>query len=692
MKIDLSRFKETFFQEAAEHVNNMETLLLGLGDAPADPEVLNSIFRAAHSIKGGSGTFGFDDVMRFTHRLEELLDGMRGGEIEVTPSRVDLLLRSCDMLRTLLAAADSGGMVPPEAATLLEDLGVAQRQGDFVAGAPVPMRAWDPKLKFGGQTTYTIAFVPSPDIFREGMDPLLVLRELAQLGTVEVIVVDLSHLPALSELQPETCYLGWAIRLTSEREREEIEDVFAFIENGAHIKIDAQPPAGEISASGAPAKGEVVVSGRQASSRQRGRDAASIRVATEKVDQIIDLVGELVIAQSMTTEIVTRFTVERLPELQAALHEVSRNTRELQERVMKVRMLPVGTIFSRLPRIVHDVAAAQGKTIRVEVTGEDTELDKGVLEGMTDPLTHLVRNAADRGIGTPEERRAAGKPESGTIYLRARHEGANVLIEVADDGNGLNTARIREKAIERGLIAATDELTSQQIQQFIFHPGFSTQDNVSEISGRGVGMDVVRRNVESLGGIVTLKSVAGKGTTVGIKLPLTLAILEGQLVRVGRQRYVLPLVSIIESVRPAREQMRSVAGEGEVVMVREEPLPLLRLHRLFDVVTDVLEPSSGLVAVVEHDSHRFALMVDELLGQQQVVIKNLQANFRRVEGAMGATILGDGRVTLILDIAGLVELSRRKERLANAVPAIPSLMAGIATEGPSMDTAAAGAG
>jgi two-component system chemotaxis sensor kinase CheA len=692
MKIDLSRFKETFFQEAAEHVNNMETLLLGLGDAPADPEVLNSIFRAAHSIKGGSGTFGFDDVMRFTHRLEELLDQMRQGKIDASPSRIDLLLRSCDMLRTLLAAADSGAAAPPEAATLLEDLAVAQRQGDFVAEAPHPMRAWDPKIKFGGHTTYSIVFVPSPEIFREGMDPLLVLRELAELGTVETITADLSHLPALSELQPETCYLGWNIRLTSEREREEVEDVFAFIENGAHIKIDAQPPAGEISATGAAVKSAVAASGGQAPPRPRGRDSASIRVATEKVDQIIDLVGELVIAQSMTAEIVARFTVERLPELQAALHEVSRNTRELQERVMAVRMLPVGTIFSRLPRIVHDVAAAQGKNIKVEVTGEDTELDKGVLEGMTDPLTHLVRNAADHGIGTPEERRAAGKPESGTIYLRARHEGGNVVIEVADDGNGLNTARIREKAIERGLITAADELSAQQIQQFIFHPGFSTQDNVSEISGRGVGMDVVRRNVEGLGGVVTLKSVAGKGTTVGIKLPLTLAILDGQLVRVGEQRYVLPLVSIVESVRPAREQMRSLAGEGEVVMVRHEPLPLLRLHRLFDVATDVLEPSSGLVAVVEHDSHRFALMVDELLGQQQVVIKNLQANFRRVEGAMGATILGDGRVTLILDIAGLVQLSRSKEHLATVVHASPAPIAMVAAENSGAIGAAASAG
>jgi two-component system chemotaxis sensor kinase CheA len=685
MKIDLSRFRDTFFQEAAEHVNNMEAALLGLKDAPADPEVLNSIFRAAHSIKGGSGTFGFDDVMRFTHRLEELLGGMREGKSEASPARIELLLRACDMLRTLLAAAESGSIAPLEAATLLEALAVAQRAGDFVAEEPHRMRAWDPKVKFGGETTYCIRFIPSPEIFREGMDPLIVLRELAALGTVEKVAADLSSLPALSVLQPDTCYLSWDIQLTSTREREEIDDVFAFVENGAHLTIKVQPPSGEVAKStGAAASGQV--------SRQRGRDSASIRVATEKVDQLINLVGELVIAQSMTVEIVNRFTAERLPELQVALHEVSRNTRELQERVMAVRMLPVGTIFSRLPRIVHDIATAAGKTIRVEVTGEDTELDKGVLEGMTDPLTHLVRNAADHGIGTPEERRAAGKPENGTIHLRARHEGGNVVIEVSDDGNGLNTARIREKAIERGLLSDTEEATTQQIHAFIFHPGFSTKDVASEVSGRGVGMDVVHRNVEALGGIVTLKSTDGIGTTVGIKLPLTLAILDGQLVRVGGERYVLPLVSIVESIRPSRDHVRSVAGEGEVVMVRHEPLPLLRLHRLFDVVTDVLEPASGLVAVVEYDSRRFALMVDELLGQQQVVIKNLQANFRRVEGAMGATILGDGRVTLILDVAGLVELSRKKEHRVTSAAGSPAAMAEATTEPMAATGAAAAAG
>jgi len=670
MKIDLNKFRDTFFQEAAEHVNNMETALLGLGDGPTDPEILNSIFRAAHSIKGGSGTFGFDDVMRFTHRLEELLDRMREGKLETSRPRVDLLLRACDMLRILLAAAAGGSLAPPEAQTLLEDLAVAQRMGEYVPGAPQLMRAWDPQTKFGGEITYDIRFVPSPDIFREGMDPLLVLRELSTLGRLEKVAVDLSSLPDFHVLQPEACYLGWNIQLTSTQEKDKIDDVFAFVENNAHITIEARRPANELRArEGAP---KATATGPKLAGHG-GRDCASIRVSTEKVDQLIDLVSELVIAQSMAVEIVNRFSAERLPELQTALHEVSRNTRELQERVMGVRMLPVGTIFSRLPRIVHDIATAEGKRIRVEVSGEETELDKTVLEGMTDPLTHLVRNAADHGIGTPEERRAAGKTEEGTIYLRARHESGNVVIEVADDGYGLNVARIRAKAIERGLVAANEEISTQQIQSLIFQPGFSTVEKVSEVSGRGVGMDVVRKNVEALGGSVALTSSEGKGTTISIRLPLTLAILDGQLVRVGQQRYVLPLVSIVESIRPLREQIRSLAGEGEVVMVRQEPLPLLRLHQLFGLATDVLDPSRGLVAVVEYDSQRFALMVDELLGQQQVVIKTLQANFRKVEGAMGATILGDGHVTLILDIGGLVELSHR--RAENAAGQLAGTMA-----------------
>lgn len=664
MKIDLSRFRQTFFQEASEHVNNMETGLLALEAGPVDAETLNAVFRAAHSIKGGSATFAFDDVTRFTHRLEELLDRMRQGKIEATSARFQLLLRACDVLRELLSAADSGSPPAPEAAKLLEKLAVAQRAGEFHPDVKHPMRAYDPAIKFKGQATYSIHFVPSAEIFREGMDPLLVLRDLAELGTAEV-VADASQLPPFKDLKPDTCYLAWYIRLTTEKEFTEVQDVFAFVEDGAHLTIKELKPDQHQAPEGVPERRQAA-SGKE-TVRPHQRDSGSIRVSTEKIDQLVNLVGELVIAQSMTVEIAEHFTAARLPELQAALTEVGRSTRELQDRVMAVRMLPVGTVFARLPRIVHDIANAVGKSIRVEMVGEETELDKSVLEGMMDPLIHLVRNSADHGIEAPEERRAAGKAEQGTVRLHARHEGGNFVIEVSDDGRGLNAAKIRAKAIERGLITGTEEMTNEQTYGLIFHAGFSTADTVSEVSGRGVGMDVVRKNVESLGGTVSLKARESSGTTVIIKLPLTLAILDGQLVRVGEQVYVLPLVSIIESIRPKREHVRAMAGQGEVIMVRGEPLPLLRLHQLFCVPTDVLQPHRGLVAVIEHECQRFALLVDELLNQQQVVIKNLQANFRKVDGAMGATILGDGRVALILDVAGLVERARGLSYVAISV-------------------------
>ena len=673
MKIDLSRFRQTFFQEAAEHVNSMEALLLALTTGSSDPEALHAIFRAAHSIKGGSGTFAFDDITRFTHRLEELLDRMRQGQVEPSPARVELLLRACDVLRKLLAAADAGAAAPSETEPTMKELAVAERAGELIPGAEQNVRADDAKPPAAGQTTYAIHFSPSPAILREGMDPLLVLRELAELGTVEDVTADLRQLPDLSHLQPDICYLAWDIRLTTSKARSEIEDVFAFVEDGAQITItpvsgQSEPERPGTATTAASALPQSAV---RANEQTQRHDSGSIRVGTEKIDQLINLVGELVIAQSMTLEIVHHFTPERLPELQAALKEVERNTRELQDRAMAVRMLPVATVFARLPRIVHDVAKASGKSIALETAGEETELDKSVLEALVDPLTHLIRNAADHGIESVEERRAAGKPEQGTIRVQARHQSGNFVIEISDDGHGLDLARIRAKAIDRGLITGSEDLSPEEIQSFIFQPGFSTAEVVSELSGRGVGMDVVRKNVEALGGLVTLKSVAGKGTSFSIRLPLTLAILEGQLVRVGKQTYVLPLVSIIESIRPGREHVRSLAGQGEVVMVRQDPLPLLRLHRLFSVNTDVLEPWQGIIVVIEHEGRRFALLVDDLLSQQQVVIKSLQSNFRKVEGAMGATILGDGRVTIILDVTGLVELSRKAASFGGTMPIIP---------------------
>jgi two-component system chemotaxis sensor kinase CheA len=382
-------------------------------------------------------------------------------------------------------------------------------------------------------------------------------------------------------------------------------------------------------------------------------------VATSKVDKLVDLVGELVIAQSMAQAIVHNFSALRLGELQEAIAQMERHIRELQERVMSVRMLPIGHIFGRFPRLVRDLSMQLAKNVRLETAGEDTELDKGVVEQMSDPLTHLIRNAIDHGIEPAGERASCGKPEQGLIRLEAFHQAGSVIVLVSDDGKGLDAERIRRKAIERGLIGESDTLTETQICDLVFSPGFSTAEQVSDLSGRGVGMDVVRRNVEALNGAVSLATRPGQGTQIRIQIPLTLAILDGLSVRVGAETYMLPLVSIRESIRPQPNQVKTIVGRGEVVMVRGAALPLLRLHQLFGIHTEVPDPCRGLTVIVEHSGQSFALLVDELLGQQQVVIKSLEAHYHKVEGVLGATILGDGRAALILDVAGLAQIARR---------------------------------
>ena len=654
MQVDLNRFRETFFQESAEHLAEMEAGLLRLDQGTFDPELLNAVFRAAHSIKGASGMFGLEDVSRFTHALENLLDRLRSGGISVTAKLTDLLLRSNDLLRELLAAASSSAPAPARMQAVLEELYAMQRAEDSPSEPPrVRQSDREPEQSApeSRRQAYCVYFRPAGDIFAQVMDPLLILRDLAKIGESTGIELDLKTLPALGDLDPERCYLAWKLRLETANGVEEIRDIFAFVEDGAEIRVEV-----EESKTGPPAQAAPVapVAAVQAAPRD-----ASIRVATSKVDKLVDLVGELVIAQSMAHEIVHNFSGIRLAELQEAVAQMERHIRELQERVMSVRMLPIGHIFGRFPRLVRDLSIQLSKNVRLEMAGEDTELDKGVVEQMSDPLTHLIRNSIDHGIEPGEERVRNGKPEQGRIRLEAFHQAGSVLVEISDDGRGLDAGRIRRKAIERGLIGESDALAEAQICDLIFSAGFSTAEKVSDLSGRGVGLDVVRRNVEALNGSVTLAAQQGKGTRVRIQLPLTLAILDGLSVRVGRETYVLPLVAISESIRPTVEQVKTIAGRGEVVMVRREALPLLRLHRLFEIPTEVVDPCRGLTVIVEHASHRFALLVDELLGQQQVVIKSLEAHYRKVEGVLGATILGDGRAALILDAAGLAQIARR---------------------------------
>jgi len=640
MEIDLSQFRDTFFQEAGEHLGTMESELLSLRAGRADGETLNAIFRCAHSIKAGAGTFGFEAMARFTHVLENLLDRLRNGEMEASEALVELLLRAVDVLRALVDAAASQSAPP----AVWEEV-IGELDGALGRPAAVPAKPAAPSAERSGENEYDIAFEPAPEMFRLGLDPFLVLRDLAQLGTLAA-EADLGRLPPLETMDSQTCYLRWRLRLKTNAAMEQIRDAFAFVEDVAVISI--QPAA-------APAAAAPVAEVQRTGLRAVAREV-SLRVATAKVDHLIDLVGELVIAQSMAAQIMNGFSMARLAQLQAAMADIERYTRELQERAMRIRMMPVGTVFSRFQRLVHDTAQALGKQVSLEISGEETELDKSVVERIADPLTHLVRNAIDHGIETPAERQQAGKPPEGRLRLTAYHQGGNVIIEVSDDGRGLDTSRIRAKAIERGLIGAGEDLPEEQIQALIFRPGFSTADQISDLSGRGVGMDVVKKNVDALGGAVMLQTEWGRGATVRIKLPLTLAILDGLLLGVGAQTYVLPLVSIVESIRLRPEDVRNVAGCGDVITVRREPIPLVQLARIFNL-GQTGDAAGGLVVIVEHDARHWALEVDELLGQQQVVVKSLETNFRKVEGITGATILGDGRAALILDVAGIVAMS-----------------------------------
>ncbi len=555
MQNDFNRFRDVFFEEAAEHVAVMEEGLLRLEAVPGDSELLHGVFRAVHSIKGSGGMLGFDDVVRYAHSLESVLDRLRNEEMEVTPALSGLLLRASDALKEAVAAARSGE-APPAA----NDGILAEIEETLTAGsAPVG-------------TVYRVHFQPSPELFATGMDPLLALRELAGLGELLEAKADLDRLPTLAALDPDTCYLGWECRLRTMREAEELREVFAFVEDGAVITVEREAERERAGAAG---------SAPPARRHAPAIESSTVRVATGKVDKLVDLVGELVIAQSMAGQILSDFSLARLGELLEAFTTLERNTRELQERVMAVRMQPIGGVFGRFSRLVRDLAAETGKKIVLETSGEDTELDKSVIERLADPLTHLVRNAVDHGIDLPAERERAGKPEQGVVRLRAFHENGSVVVEVADDGRGLDAGRIRAKAAEVGLIGPADQLSEEETRSLIFEPGFSTAERVSDLSGRGVGMDVVKRNVEALNGSVQVSTEAGKGTTFRVRLPLTLAILDGLLIKVGAEAYVLPLTSIVETIRPRREEVKTLAGKGEVVMVRQEALPLTRLHGLF---------------------------------------------------------------------------------------------------------------
>jgi len=674
MSIDLEQFKQIFYEESFEGLDTMESGLLGMIDGGTDLDVVNDIFRAAHSIKGGSATFGFSALASFTHIMEGLLDEMREGKREADKDVVNILLESVDEMRDLMTSYQNDE--EPD----VEKMQELQQKLEKVCGMEptAKLAATEEPNDDSGDARrqgWNVSFTPHDDLLTTGNDPALLLSELADLGEVSLTMDD-AKLPSFANMNPEECYLTWSMMLLGEDiEEDQITEIFEWVEDECDLELNGIYPERKESDRRA---GDRRVEGAQEDRRQDDRrtgprrptdkkapvQATNIRVDTNRIDELIDMVGELVITQSMLGQLGEEFEMDKLVRLREGLEELERNSREIQEAVMRVRMQPISFAFNRFPRMVHDLSQKLDKKVRLELVGEETEMDKTVMEKINDPLVHLVRNSMDHGLEGPEERLAACKEEEGYVRLKAFHQGGSIVVEVSDDGRGLNRDKLFSIGVEKGLIKETDVLTEEQVFMLLFAAGFSSAEKLSDISGRGVGLDVVRRNIESLGGNVDVRSVFGEGTVFTIRLPLTLAVLDGQLLQVDGQTYVLPLTAIIESLQMDATAVSALAGDTRVYRLREEYIPIVSLSDLFhtgddDVSTATTDMGGRLLVIVEWADKRIGLMVDDLLGQQQVVIKSLETNYERVPGLSGATILGDGTVSLILDISGLMDMSSK---------------------------------
>ena len=819
MSIDLSQFHQVFFEESFEGLDVMEASLMELQPDNVDSETINTIFRSAHSIKGGSATFGFSKIAEFTHVLETLLDEIRDGRRGIDQDDIDLYLQSVDCMRDQLGALQDGTKydekislaLQREFEKILSDgsntdstssttlASVASDTLDASNGdnsSNSEIKLWDiyfspgsELLKTGNdplrilrdladlgtlkieillinvpkfnlldpeschlswnltlesscskadideifewvvdeseltiQTSecnkislystaskslektsfrkaceykkWNIHFKPGVDIMRTGNEPIRMFRELADLPGVDSVrtIIDVSEIPVFSKINPESCYCAWEISLVVRENNDiseaRISEIFEWVADESDIQITAgtkdisspqedkdvnvpvnTPDEDQLQAAAAESK--IEKKNNQVKKlpikQSPAKEASSIRVGIDKVDSLINMVGELVITQSMLGQLGNDFDIDQLPRLIEGLGQLEHNTRELQESVMRIRMLPISFAFSRFPRMVRDLCRRLDKKIDLQLIGETTELDKTVMEKIGDPLVHLVRNSIDHGIEMPAYRETAGKNPTGKIILNAYHQGGSIVIEISDDGKGMSRDKIVTKAIEKNLISERDgnQYSDAQVYDLIFQPGFSTADEVSDVSGRGVGMDVVRRNIQDLNGTVELESKADVGSTVTIRLPLTLAILDGQLIKVGQQTYIFSLVSIIESMQITAEKISQVAGGCDVFQLRNEYIPIVRLFEIFDIEPSSHRIEESLLVVVESEGEKVGIVVDDLEAQQQVVIKSLEANYQRIEGVSGATILGDGTVALILDVPGLVKIAGIKHQLAH---------------------------
>lgn len=701
--IDLSQFHEIFFEESYEGLESMEAGLLKMDRGSTEPEVVNTVFRAAHSIKGSAGTFGFSKISDYTHVVETLLDEVRANTREVTKGLIDVMLTSVDYMRKMIDNTKAGKEIEDSQLEakikVLQEFassGVLDHQSTAIPASNArtakdadPSKDVTPKdftrtgesntqVKAGDTITslqyrkWLVVFKPNVEMMLTGNDPFRFLRELNTLGVCKVSV-NTRNLPDWETFDPEYCYLSWEIELVADVDREVIVEIFEWIVDDCVLTVDLMSgesreqtePVMEIERQAEPMNKVSTPYTEQGSAKMggesiedRNQETTSIRVNIDKVDNLVNLVGELVITQSILHQFTLDDSEVDAERLQDGLIQLERNTRELQEETMRIRMLPIDSVFQRLPRLIRDLSGSLGKKVELKMRGNQTEVDKTVLEKIGDPLMHLIRNAMDHGLETPDERIRKGKPETGLVDINAYHEGGNIIIEVMDDGAGLNRDKILEKARKRGIIKSEDDVSDAQLYRMILMPGFTTADQLSDVSGRGVGMDVVNKNISDLGGSVDVSSVSGAGSIFTIKLPLTLAIVDSQLVRVGNETLIIPLLSIIKSLQIEDKHHGDIAGETPVYRFEDEYIPVIHLDKSFNI--HIEEEDKERILVVVDVGQKVGLLANEVVGLQQVVIKTLESNYKQIEGIAGATILGDGKVAMIVDIGGLIRLEEAR--------------------------------
>ncbi len=721
----LEQLKLTFFDECSEALQQIEAGLTDIREGAGGEDTINAVFRSVHSVKGGAGIFGFDGLVSFAHVFETVLDAMRSGKLAATPDVVDVLLPANDVLTDLVGMSRSGEAIPPDLGSesraalehLLHGSGAEGDAGD-AAAAPadfegldfMPVRIDDfDNGDDGAEASYRIVFRPKPELLQKANEPLYIVRELRKLGELD-LVAECDRLPPLAELEHDRPYIGWTGTLKTSAKREQIDEVFEFVVDDCELTIEKlgttsdaptdPSPVKEIAETAAPplqpampaaghpteaearngaanagaARAAAAAPPRATAAKAAPVGATTTRVELEKIDRVVNMVGELVIAQAMLGQVVHTLPEDVSGRLTQVLDEVVHHTRELKDSVMSMRAQAVNAVFQRMPRLVRELATKTAKKVRLEMAGENTEVDRSIIERLGDPLTHIIRNSIDHGIEAPADRAAIGKPEEGTIRLSAEHRGGRIVIEIKDDGAGINSERVLKKAKDRGLVNADATLSDDEINNLIFLPGFSTAEKVSDISGRGVGMDVVRRNIQDVGGRISLKSDRGRGMTIQLALPLTLAVMDGMVIRVGVETYVMPMSAIVECLRPPASDIHNLIGTPGMLKLRGNLVPLVQLCELLDISSTATASDERVVIITDAgEGARFGILVDELCGHQQVVVKSIEESYGSVPGIAGATILGNGRVAFILDVEKLSDIaSSRNGQAELAVTRIAS--------------------